>query len=84
MERTRVALLVQSDLEDALQKVDIALILTGQEHKGYANILDTKAEVLWKMGNIKDAVLIIEEALKIDSDSEYYQSQKEKFLQSAD
>ena len=75
---------LNENLEDALQKVDIALVLTGQKHKGYANILDTKAEVLWKMGNIKDAVLIIEEALKIDSDSEYYQSQKEKFLQSAD
>ena len=75
---------LNENLEDALQKVDIALILIGQEHKGYANILDTKAEVLWKMGNIKDAVLIIEEALKIDSNSEYYQSQKEKFLQSAD
>ena len=75
---------LNENLEDALQKVDIALILIGQGHKGYANILDTKAEVLWKMGNIKDAVLIIEEALKIDSDSEYYQSQKEKFLQSAD
>ena len=72
---------LDKNLDDALKKVDMALILIGKEHKGYANILDTKAEVFWKIGNIKDAVLIIDEALKIDSDSKYYKSQKEKFLQ---
>jgi len=73
---------LDKNLDDALKKVDMALILIGEEHQAYANILDTKAEVLWKIGNIKDAVLIIDEALKIDPDSEYYKSQKEKFLQS--
>ena len=29
------------------------LLIVGEKHQGYANILDTKAEVLWKMGNIK-------------------------------
>jgi len=71
---------LDKNLEDALKKVEMALILIGEEHQAYANILDTKAEVLWKMGNVKDAVLIIEEALRIDPDSEYYQSQKERFL----
>ncbi len=73
---------LDKNLEDALNKVDMALILIGEEHQAYANILDTKAEVLWKIGNIKDAVLIIEEALKIDPNSEYYKSQKEKFITS--
>ena len=73
---------LDKNLDDALKEVDMALILKGEEHQANANILDTKAEVLWKIGNIKDAVLIIDEALKIDPDSEYYKSQKEKFLQS--
>ena len=69
-------------LDDALDKVEMALILIGKDHQGYANILDTKAEVLWKIGRIEDAVYTIERALKIDPDSEYYKSQKEKFLNS--
>ena len=73
---------LDKNLEDALNKVDMALILIGEEHQAYANILDTKAEVLWKIGDIKDAVLTIDKALKIDPDSEYYKSQKEKFLTS--
>ncbi len=58
----------------------IALILINKDNQGYANILDTKAEVLWKMGKIEDAIFIIEKALEFDSDSEYFKSQKEKFL----
>ena len=73
---------LDKNLEDALYKIDMALILIGEEHQAYANILDTKAEVLWKIGDIKDAVLTIDKALTIDSDSEYYKSQKEKFLTS--
>ena len=73
---------LNKNLEDALNKVDMALILIGKDHQGYANILDTKAEVLWKNGDIEDAISIINEVLKIDSESEYYKSQKEKFLQS--
>ena len=69
------------NLEDALNKVDMALLIVGKEHQGYANILDTKAEVLWKMGRIQDAISIIEEALSIDPDSDYYKAQKEKFSQ---
>jgi len=54
------------NLEDALNKVDMALLIIGEGHQGYANILDTKAEVLWKMGRIQDAISTIEEALNID------------------
>ncbi|MBI45556.1 MAG: hypothetical protein CMG66_05270 [Candidatus Marinimicrobia bacterium] len=75
---------INQNLKDALNKINMALLILTTEDTGYANILDTKAEILWKMGNIKDAVLIIEEALRINPNSEYYQSQKEKFLQSTD
>ena len=70
------------NLDDALNKADMALILMEKDHQGYANILDTKAEVLWKLGRTEEAISIIEEALSIDSDSEYYKTQKEKFLNS--
>ena len=73
---------LSQNLDDALNKVDMALILIGKDHQGYANILDTKAEVLWKNGDIEDAISIIDKALTIDPESEYYKSQKEKFLQS--
>ena len=69
------------NLDDALNKVNMALMLIDKDHQGYANILDTKAEVLWKIGRTEDAISIIEEALNIDSESDYYKTQKEKFLQ---
>ena len=69
---------LNKNLEDAIDKVDMALILIGKDHQAYANILDTKAEILWKKGNIKEAISTIEEALEIDPENEYYNSQKQK------
>lgn len=70
------------NLEDALKKVNQALILIELSEPKYANILDTKAEVLWKMGNNDDAILIINKALSLDPESQYYKAQKEKFINS--
>ena len=72
---------LDKNLDDAINKIDTALLLIDQENQGYANILDTKAEILWKIGRTKDAIYTIEEALKFNPDSEYFKSQKEKFLQ---
>ena len=71
---------LSKNLDDALNKINIALILIDKDNQGYANILDTKAEVLWKTGKMEEAIFIIEKALKIDPNSEYFKSQKEKFL----
>ena len=71
---------LSKNLDDALNKINIALILIDKDNQGYANILDTKAEVLWKTGKMQEAIFIIEKALKIDPNSEYFKSQKEKFL----
>ena len=70
------------NLDDALKKVNLALLLIDQTNKSYTNILDTKAEVLWKLGDMKQAIQIIDQALLINPDSKYYQTQKEKFLNS--
>ena len=73
---------LELNLEDALIKVDTALSLIEETHKSYPNVLDTKAEVLWKLGEIDAAIDIIDEALKINPNSEYYKTQKEKFINS--
>ena len=71
---------LELNLEDALIKIETALSLIEETHKSYPNILDTKAEVLWKLGEIDAAIDVIDGALKINPDSEYYKTQKEKFL----
>ena len=73
---------LNKNLDDALIKADEALILIDNTIPQYPNILDTKAEVLWKLGNIEEAVKIIQEAIDIDPSSEYYKAQREKFLNS--
>ena len=45
-------------------------------------ILDTKAEIYWKLDKINDALLMINESIALDPDNEYYQNQKNKFLES--
>ena len=57
-------------------------MLLANTEKGYANIIDTKAELLWKMGKKNDAVIVINDAIMLEPENEYYQIQKDKFLQS--
>ena len=71
------------NLDDALVKVNHALTLLSSSEVSYANILDTKAEVLWKAGHIEDAISIIEEAISLNPESQYYKAQKEKFVSSS-
>ena len=73
---------LDKNLNNALDKVDLALNLLDNKEQGYANIIDTKAEILWKMGQNNDAVIVINEAIELDSENEYYQIQKDKFLES--
>ena len=69
---------LNTNLTDALVQVNIALSHVIDKDKNYAQILDTKAEVLWKLGLFEDAIKVIEEAIDIDGDSEYYKDQKKK------
>ena len=73
---------LNKNLDDALIKVNEALTLIDNTIPQYPNILDTKAEILWKLGNTEEAIDIIQEAIGIDPSSEYYKAQREKFLNS--
>ena len=70
------------NLDLALTKINHALNIIDQDANGIANIIDTKAEVLWKLGKIDEAIKTIEEAILLDPTNDYYLNQKEKFLQS--
>jgi len=45
-------------------------------------LLDTKAEILWKMNEIDEAIIIIDKAIEMDPKSQYYKDQKIKFKNS--
>ena len=70
------------NLEKALIKARLAVDLSSDNPKYQSNILDTEAEILWKLGKIEDAIITIDRAIRIDSEYEYFKEQKEKFKQS--
>ena len=45
-------------------------------------INDTKAEILWKLGETNKAIIIINESIDLEPENQYYQNQKNKFLNS--
>ena len=67
------------NLDLALKKINHALNIINPDVNGLASIIDTKAEVLWKLGKIDEAIQTIEEAILLDPNNDYYLSQKEKF-----
>jgi tetratricopeptide (TPR) repeat protein len=69
------------NLEDALVKVQKAIVLTIND-PSQANIIDTEAEIYWKLKRFDDAINSIDRALSIDPDNQYFRDQKEKFLES--
>ena len=64
------------NLPIALKKVNIAL-----EYGEDIQILDTKAEVLWKLGRTEEALEIINKCIQGDPNKKHYQDQKAKFLE---
>jgi len=70
---------LNSNLDLALTKINHALNIIEEDEAKIANIIDTKAEVLWKLGKIEEAIKTIEEAILLDPSNDYYLNQKEKF-----
>ena len=73
---------IEFNLEDALIKVQKAIEITADDQNRQANIIDTKAEVLWKLKRFDKAIEAIERAITIEPDNQYFRDQKEKFIQS--
>ena len=73
---------IEINLEDALVKVKRAVKLSEDDPNSQANIIDTEAEVLWKLKRFDAAIEAIERAIIIDGENQYFKDQKEKFIQS--
>ena len=73
---------LEINLEDALEKTQLAVRLSEENSETQANIIDTAAEILWKLGKIKEAIIAIEKAIFINPDKEYFIDQKNKFSES--
>lgn len=76
---------LNQNLDNALERVNQAIVaLTDEDgrNRERAQILDTKGEVLWKLGRIDEAVAIMDECILLQPEDEYYQKQKAKFLES--
>jgi len=73
---------LEINLEDALIKVKRAVELSADDPNSQANIIDTEAEVLWKLKRFDAAIEAIERAIIIDGKNQYFKDQKEKFIQS--
>ena len=72
---------VETNLEDALLKARKAVVLTAEDPNQQAGIIDTEAEVLWKLKKYDEAIETIERAISIEPENQYFRDQKEKFIE---
>jgi len=73
---------IGEDLDLALEKIQTGIAMVAEDDSSsLAGFMDTEAEVLWKMGNIDDAVKKIDECILLQPDDKYFKDQKEKFLE---
>ena len=73
---------IETNLDDALIKVRKAVLITNDDPGRQAGIIDTEAEVLWKMKRFDEAIETIEKSISIEPDNQYYRNQKDKFIES--
>ncbi|MCH8024218.1 MAG: hypothetical protein IIB43_05855 [Candidatus Marinimicrobia bacterium] len=71
---------LEQNLEDALERIRLGVELAaGDEAESRAGILDTEAEVLWKLGRVDEALEVITMCIKLQPEDSYFQDQKAKF-----
>ena len=70
---------IEINLEDALAKAQKAIYLMNDDPKR-ANIIDTDAEIFWKMKQYDNAIKTIDLAIQLNPQNQYYKDQREKFL----
>ena len=72
---------LEMNLDKALVKIRLGIKMTKKDDSSaIAGYMDTEAEVLWKMGNVDEAVKVIDECIALQPDDKYFKDQKEKFL----
>ena len=73
---------LELNLDKALEKIQIAIQLVADDDSSIlAGYMDTKAEILWKMGNVDQAVEVIDKCIALQPDYKYFKDQKAKFLE---
>ena len=71
---------LEQNLEDALERIRLGVELAaGDEAESRAGIMDTEAEVLWKLGRVDEALEVITMCIKLQPEDSYFQEQKAKF-----
>ena len=70
------------NLNDALNKSNQAIALSDNNISLQAYIIDTKAEILWMLGRVDEAIIAIDLAIDINPNDEYLIEQRYKFLNS--
>ena len=70
-------------LEDALFKIDFVLskLTDDIDNQKVAELLDTKSEILWKLGRNNEAIHLVDDCIKLLPDNEYLQEKKNKISQ---
>ena len=72
---------LEKNLEDALVKIRLAVKLAADEPAdAQAGLMDTEAEVQWKLGRLDEAITVIDECIKLQPKDQYYKDQKAKYL----
>jgi len=71
-----------ANLDDALNKSNRAIELSFDNRSLQAYIIDTKAEILWMLGRVEEAIKTIDLAIDINPDYDYFLEQRDKFLNS--
>jgi tetratricopeptide (TPR) repeat protein len=73
---------IETNLDDALIKIRKAVAISSADPDQQAGIIDTEAEVLWKLKRYDEAIEAIEKSISIDPKNHYFKVQKEKILES--
>ena len=72
---------LEMNLDLAIDKINIAIENVNDNEQKYM-FIDTKAEILWKLKKIEEAIIEIEKCISAFPKNEYYKEQLEKFQNS--
>lgn len=71
---------LELDLDNALEKALVAVeLVKSEDEETRAQVIDTLAEVYWKLGNTRKAIDTIKKAIALQPEDTYYQDQLKKF-----